>query len=115
MPRSKRDSPLPSFSSVLLGSLPFFFVGNQRPVLFAERGDLQLVGIRVGKINASFSRRAQAVLRAKVALVGAAAGGNKLEHPVEVFLADVERHVNRPGPAVWSDPKVSPTCLTAEI
>src|SRR6266850_8593519 len=64
------------FFSVLLCSLPFFFVGNERPVFFAEGGDLQLVGIRVGEIDASFSRRAQAVFGAKVALIGAAAGGN---------------------------------------
>ena len=44
------------FLAVLDDSLPFFFVGYERPVLFAVGGDLQLVGVRVGKINASFSR-----------------------------------------------------------
>ena len=75
------------FFAILGCSLPLFFVGNERPVFFPERGDLQLVGIRVGKINASFARRAQAVLGAKIALIGAAAGGNQLEHAVEIFLA----------------------------
>ena len=64
------------FFSILFRAFPLLFVGNERPVLFAKGGDLQLVSIRVGKIYAAFSGRAQTVLRAKVALIGAAAGGN---------------------------------------
>src|SRR4030095_6156890 len=85
----------PRFLAVLDDSLPFFFVGNERPVLFAVGGDLQLVGVRVGKINASFSRSAESVFGARVALVGAAQGRNQFQHTIEIVLAYVESDVQR--------------------
>src|SRR4030095_5185146 len=85
----------PRFLAVLDDALPFLFVGNERPVLFAVGGDLQLVGVRVGKINASFSRSAESVFGARVALVGAAHGRNQFQHTIEIVLAYVESDVHR--------------------
>ena len=83
------------FLAVLDDSLPFLFVGNERPVLFAVGGDLQLVGVRVGEINASFSRSAESVFGARVALVSAAQSRNQFQHMIEIVLAYVEGDVNR--------------------
>src|SRR5689334_12907388 len=81
--------------AVLSGALPFFLIGNERPVFLTESRDLQFVRVGIGKVNASLPRRAQPVFGAKVTLIGAAAGRDQLEHPVKVFLADVECHMHR--------------------
>src|SRR4029079_5931898 len=64
------------FFSVFGGALPLFFVRDQRPIFFAQSGNLQFVAVGIGKIDAPFSRRAQAVLGTKIALAGSAAGGD---------------------------------------
>jgi hypothetical protein len=58
-------------------------------------GDLELVGVRVGEINTSFSRRTESVFGTRVALVSAAQGRNQFQHTIEIVLAHVEGHVNR--------------------
>src|SRR5207302_526773 len=63
----------------------------------AKRGQLKLIGIRIGEIETSFSPRAQPVLGAKIALIGAAPRRNQFQHAIEVFLADIERDVDRPA------------------
>ena len=96
MPRSKRDSPLPSFSR--FSSVRFHFSSSEMSDQFSlPRAVICSLLVSGSENKCCVLRRAQTVLRAKVALIGATTGGNKLEHPVEIFLAYVKRDVNGPA------------------
>src|SRR5207253_6621456 len=79
-------------------ALPLLFIRNQRPILFAMRRELKLVGLRVGEVNAPFAGGPEPVAGTKVALRGASQLWNQIDDAVEVFLAYVQRDVD--GPAV---------------
>ena len=61
------------------------------------RRELKLVGVRVGEVNAPFAGGPEPIAGTKVALRGASQLWNQIDDAVDVFLADIERDVDRPA------------------